>query len=84
MKNNELTLPEAIIAALDEADFKQKHGKLFKADDDSPESQDFTNGDPETIYSITTMYEQFVNEVSEEKAHDEIIKALSEQYPNYI
>ena len=79
-----LSLNQAIELALNEADYKFKANKLFKAGDDSPAANDFTDEDPETIYSITTMYEQFVEEVSEEKAHIKIIEALSKKYPEYV
>ena len=79
-----LTLTDAIRLALNEADYNFKEGKLFKAGDESPEAQDFTNGDPETIYSIATACEQFVDEVSEEEAHAKIIEALEKEYPDYV
>ena len=84
MENDNFTLKQAIRLALDEADYKFKANKLFKAGDESPEASDFTIEDPETVYSIATMYEQYVEDVSEEEAHKKIIEALEEVYPDYL
>lgn len=78
------TLQEAIRMALNEADFKFKGNKLFKAGDNSPEANDFTHEDPETIYSITTLFEQYVEDVPEKEAHEKIIEALGKEYPDYL
>lgn len=78
------TLQKAIECAVREAQKKQLQGKLFSATDDSKESQDFSDGDPETIYSIASMYSQFVEDTDVDVAEDKILDALINEFPDYI
>ena len=78
------TLQKAIECSLREAQKKQLQGKLFSATDDSSASQDFTNGDPETLYSIASMYSQFVEDTDVDVAESKILDVLIIQYPDYL
>lgn len=78
------TLQKAIECAKREAQKKQLVGKLFSATDDSKASQDFTDGDPETLYSIASMYSQFVEDTEVDVAEDKILDALIIQFPEYV
>lgn len=78
------TLEKAIECSLREAQRKQLQGKLFSSTDDSSASQDFTNGDPETLYSIASMYSQFVEDTDVDVAEDKILDALIQQFPDYL
>lgn len=80
------TLDKAINCAVREAQKKQLVGKLFSATDNSKASQDFTDGDPETLYSIASMYSQFVEDtdVDVDVAEDKILDALINEFPDYI
>ena len=78
------TLDKAIECAIAEGLKKQNQGKLFTGSDDSPESQDFSNGDPETLYSLALLYSQFPEDVDVDVAHDKILDALILQFPDYI
>lgn len=75
------TIKEAIKSAINEAERKFKSGKLLKSNEIS---EDFTNGDPETIYSIASIYAQFVEDKNFNDAVDGIEEALFEIYPEYI
>lgn len=67
---------DAINYALD----KMKVGKLIKSNDDTfdfENDENFKDGDPETIYSIASLYgQEFDNS-------DEIESALIEKFPSY-
>ena len=78
------TIEIAIQSAKTEAHQKQLAGKLFTAGDDSPAANDFTDGDPETIYSIAALYAQYVEELDYEDAQDKIIDALTLEFPDYV
>ena len=78
------TLEKAIECSIREAQKKQLQGKLFSATDDSSASQDFTNGDPETLYSIASMYSQFVEDTDVDVAESKILDALILQFPSFI
>jgi hypothetical protein len=78
------TIEKAIECAKREAHIKQTQGKLFTAGDDSQAANDFTNGDPETIYSIAALYAQYVEDLNYEDAQDKIIDALTFDFPDYI
>jgi hypothetical protein len=78
------TLDKAINCAKREALRKQLVGKLFSACDDSEASQDFTDGDPETLYSIASMYSQFVEDTDVDVAEDKILDALINEFPDYV
>lgn len=78
------TLDKAIECAVREAQKKQLVGKLFSATDDSKASQDFTDGDPETLYSIASMYSQLVEDTDVDVAEDKILDALINEFPDYI
>lgn len=78
------TIEKAIDCAKREAHKKQLVNKLFTAGDDSPAANDFTDGDPETIYSIAALYAQYVEELDYEDAQDKIIDALTLEFPDYV
>lgn len=78
------TLEKAIECSLREAQKKQLQGKLFSTIDNSKASQDFSDGDPETLYSIASMYSQFVEDCDVDIAEDKILDALIIQYPEFI
>jgi hypothetical protein len=78
------TIEKAIECAKREAHKKQLAGKLFSGSDDNPASQDFTDGDPETIYSIASMYAQYVEGENYLTAMDKIENALALEFPHYI
>lgn len=61
---------------------KQAESKMFPEGDESPESQDFTNGDPETLFSIASMYAQFVDD-DYTNACDALLCDLQEIFPQY-
>ncbi len=75
---------DAIRQVIRDGKAKQEAGKLFTATDDSPASQDFTNGDPETIYSLASLYSQEVDDMSQEEAEGLIIDALTLEFPDYV
>lgn len=78
------TLEKAIQCSIREAQKKQLQGKLFSATDDSKASQDFSDGDPETLYSIASMYSQFVDDCDIDIAVDKILDALIDLYPDFV
>jgi hypothetical protein len=78
------TLKNGIDYALNEVEKKIKEGKFFKANDESSESENFSNGDPETIYSIASMVSNIVETHSYEETENKIIEVLSEKYPDYM
>lgn len=69
--------------AIQEAERKIKQGKLFKSDDESKESQDFTNGDPETLFSLASLYAQFIED-DFNNAVDVLLDTLQEEFPDYL
>jgi hypothetical protein len=69
--------------AIQEAERKIRTNKLFKGGDESEASQDFTNGDPETLYSLASLYAQFVDD-DFNNANDAILNALQEKFPDYV
>jgi len=62
---------------------KAKQDKMFTSGDESPESEDFTDGDPETLFSIALLYAQFVDD-DFNNACDALLDALQDIYPQYI
>lgn len=78
------TLEKTIECSIREAQKKLLQGKLFNSTNDSGASQDFTNGDPETLYSIASMYCQFVEDTDVDIAEDKILDALILQFPDYL
>lgn len=78
------TTDKAINLAIIEAKNKFEAGKLFKSNDESPESMDFTDGDPETIYTLSSLYAQFVEDTNFDEAKELIEDSLIEIYPDFI
>lgn len=78
------TIDKAIECAKREAHIKQTQGKLFVAGDESPEAQDFTDGDPETLYSIASMYAQYIEDMDYDTALSKIEDALILEFPDFI
>ena len=79
----DLTIEQCIDMAKNEADRKIKTNKLFKSCDESPESLDFENGDPETLYSLSSMYGQFVEDDLND-IEDAIYNQLAKSFPEYV
>lgn len=77
------TLNKAIQCACNEALRKIVQKKLFKSCDESDASQDFSSGDPETLYSIASMYGQLVTDVDVDIAVSKIENVLLETFPKY-
>lgn len=75
------TLSEALMHALNEAERKRVAGKLFTSAQDITEA-DFEDGDPETIYTLASLYAQFME--SPREGEQQLIDALAEVYPEYI
>ncbi len=77
------TIEQAIADAFAEADRKIAQGKLINASDDDYDWNDennFIDGDPESLYSLLSLYGQWL-EHPEDKFKLE--KALWKKYPNY-
>jgi hypothetical protein len=73
---------QAMDQAVAEVHRKIATNKMFRSGDESPESEDFTNGDPETIFSIASLYAQYVDD-DFNNASDAILDKLSEIFPEY-
>jgi len=69
--------------AIAEVQRKIETGKLFTSGDESPESEDFTNGDPETLFSLASLYAQFVDD-DFNNACDALLDVLQEEFPDYL
>ena len=69
--------------ALKEARRKMETGKLFSSGDESPESEDFKDGDPETLQSLASLYAQFVDD-DFNNASDALLDVLQENFPEYV
>ncbi len=77
------TIEKLIEMALADAKAKKAKGLLFTHDTDL-RLEDWSKGDPETLYSITAMYAQFATTpTSVEEAEELIATALEECYPEY-
>ena len=81
--NEPINLKNVIKHASDEVRYKIYTDKMFRSDDESPESKDFTNGDPETLFTISSMYAQFVDG-DFNYTSNEILCKLQEIFPEYI
>jgi hypothetical protein len=71
----------AIRSAINVAREKNVKGKLLKEID---EDSDFSDGDPETIYTIASYTSQFVEDNDVDTARDMIEDALGEIYPDLV
>lgn len=78
------TIDKAIECAKHEAHEKQLANKLFTAGDDSPAANNFTDGDPETLYSIAALYAQYVEDMDYNAAMSKIEDALILEFPDYL
>ena len=78
-----MDLQDEMRMAFEYADYKLSQGKLIKAssDYDFDDDANYENGDPETIYTIASLYGQFLT--NKEDA-DALETALMERYPDYI
>ena len=81
--NEPINLKNVIKHASDEVRYKIYNNKMFRSDDESPESDDFTDGDPETLFTISSMYAQFLDD-DFNNACDAILCKLQEIFPEYI
>lgn len=77
------TLNNAIEGAVNETLKKIAQKKLFKSDDNSDASEDFSNGDPETLWSIAFMYAQFIPDIDIDIAVCKIMEVLIKNFPEY-
>ena len=84
LTNNAFTFEDAKRLAIAEAQRKIVQGKLFRGDDETPESQDFTDGDPETLYSLTSLYADQVTNDDFNNVSDALIDALQDKFPDYL
>ena len=79
-----ITIKQAVAQALKEAQRKQAAGHLYKSSDANDDGEfpnhDWSKGDPETVYSIASLYSQFTDDPA--AAEDKIIAALQEEYCN--
>ena len=78
-----IDIKNAIRQASNEVKRKINNNKMFRSDDESPESEDFTDGDPETLFTISSLYAQFVDD-DFNNACDAIFCKLEEMFPEYI
>lgn len=77
------TIEDLIELALQTAAKKNDNGLLFNGDVDLSK-QDWSVGDPETVYSIASMYAQFSHNIPVEDAEGKILNALTDKYPSKI
>lgn len=73
-----LTTAAAVQQALNEAAAKASSGHLYKANDDAAADHDWNQGDPETVYSLASLYSQFATDPA--AAEEAILQALTEKY----
>jgi hypothetical protein len=76
------TIETAINSALQTAEEKKVKGHLYKSGDESEEQHDWSQGDPETVYSICSLYQD--DENSDGTWSERILEALEEKYPDYF
>ena len=76
-----MNLEKAIELARQNVLKKIEDRKLFA---DIEETNDFSDGDCETLYSIAVLYAQFAEDVSYNEAIDAIEKVLEEEFEDYI
>lgn len=76
------TIGTAINLALQTAEEKHSKGFLYKSDDDSQEQHDWSQGDPETVHSIISLYAD--DENNDGTWEEKISNALEEKYPEYF
>ena len=75
-----MELQQAIKLALSDVEHKISKGKFYPDDVDlTKESSEF--GDPENVYTIASMYAQYVIGVDYDEAMSEIEDAIIEKYP---
>ena len=84
MNKDTFTFEDAKRLAIQEAETKIVQGKLFRSDDESPESEDFTDGDPETLYSLTSLYADHVTNDDFNNVSDALLDVLQERFPDYL
>ena len=77
------TIEKAIQYAHEEVERKISTNLLFKSDVDL-DALDWSKGDPETLYSIASLYAQGVKMYKFDAAVDMIERALEETYPEYM
>jgi len=85
METKIFTINDAIRCAINEAKAKIKTGKLFKMDVDLSEQND-EDGDPENIYTLSSMYANLVDGLSNTPVNiavDKIENALIAKFPDY-
>jgi hypothetical protein len=76
------TIQQAISSAIQTAEEKKAKGHLYKSGDPKEEVHDWSQGDPETVYSIISMYQD--DENNDGTWEDKIYSALFEQFPKYF
>jgi len=78
----EYTVEKAIQSALDEAARKIENGHLYKSGDPKEDEHDWSQGDPETVYSICSLYQD--DENNDGTWSERILEALEENHPEYF
>ena len=75
-----LFVSDCIKLAINETNMKLRNNLLLK---DSDVSYSSANGDSVSIYSIASMYANFVEEVKFIEAYERILDALITRFPEY-
>jgi len=78
--NDNITQEKAVQMALSEADSKHASGHLYRPSED--ENHDWSQGDPETIYSLATCYAQFTEDhnAAETAIQNALVAKYGEDY----
>ena len=82
---NWANIEDVVALAINEADKKMEAGKLIACDDPdfTTKIKDFRDGDPETIWSIATLYADQAD-IDYDEIHRDIIVALEKKYPTFF
>ena len=78
------SLEKAIDCAIREAQIKIKQGKLIKHCDSEKLNDISNDGDYETLYSISSIYSQFVEDFDIDIAENYMLIALGDEFPEYL
>ena len=73
-----ITQAAAVEMALKEASRKEADGHFYKVNDPAAEQHDWSKGDPETVYSLASVYSQWADDPA--AAETAITAALAEKY----
>jgi|TARA_R110000851_G_scaffold63075_2_gene144377 hypothetical protein len=76
------SIETAISSAIQTAEEKKAKGHLYKSGDPKEEDHDWSQGDPETVYSICSMYQD--DENNDGTWSERIIEALEESFSEFF